>query len=139
MSNETTVRKYLADKIHGHVVQIESHATSAGVPDTNYCLYNGVEGWIEIKFSTHKKKFKVRGTQKTWFRRRLRCGHKRLYFFLRHEFGDGGREQLLIHVNSKFLLEELFKNQNHNFWRTRAFQIWGTEIDEAELYKALGG
>jgi len=139
MSGETTFRKYVADKINGHVSQIESHATSAGVPDTNYCLFNGVEGWIECKYSKNGKSFDVRGTQKTWIRRRLRVNHKRIYLFLRIEPKGGGREHILIHLQSEEQAKPLFDNPRPSYWKLCATKVWGAYIDENELYDLLGG
>lgn len=138
MSNETTVRKYLADKIHGHVVQIESHATSAGVPDTNFCV-KGVDGWIEIKFVRGKNKIKVRNTQKTWFRRRLAAGATNLFLFLRHEISPTEKTHMLIRVVDRSVVDKLFKYPYPEIWKNYATTTWSNEVDEHELNQILRG
>ena len=54
---------------------IESHATSIGVPDLNYC-YCGVEGWIELKAGPDVD---VKASQVLWFEDRVEAGGHPLF------------------------------------------------------------
>lgn len=49
---------------------VESHATSPGIPDVNYCV-KGVEGWIELK---QFPKIDIKTSQVRWFRERVKAG-----------------------------------------------------------------
>ena len=73
--SETRLRKYVLDNIGhvGHWSKVESHDTSAGIPDLNYCM-DGMEGWLELKFGNRVKAPKLRPTQCAWFRRRIKMG-----------------------------------------------------------------
>ena len=125
MANETALRKYVAALIRGDVSQIESHATSPGIPDTNYCI-SGAEGWIELKNSAGGKNFVVRDTQKVWFRKRIRAGASRLFIFWRHEI-DGQREHGIIRV-SQANVEWVFSNSSVASWRGASLCTWGQSV-----------
>jgi len=73
--SETRLRKYVLDNIEhvGHWSKVESHDTSAGIPDLNHCI-SGAEGWLELKFGNEVKPPKLRPTQCAWFRRRTKMG-----------------------------------------------------------------
>lgn len=62
-----TVKKALAGT--GHLSWVESHATSAGIPDLNYCI-EGCEGWVELKSGD----FDVKATQVMWMEDRIVAG-----------------------------------------------------------------
>ncbi len=54
-----------------HWVSIETGATAAGVPDSNYC-FNGTEGWLEFK-TTAGWTVPLRPAQIGWLLRRSRA------------------------------------------------------------------
>lgn len=57
-----------------HLTRIESHATSIGQPDVNYCI-DGIEGNVELKYTNSAKKgIILRPSQHQWFRRRVHAG-----------------------------------------------------------------
>lgn len=61
------VKEALKDK--AHLSWVESHSTSPGVPDLNYCI-DGVEGWLELKSGS----FDVKASQVRWFEDRVAKG-----------------------------------------------------------------
>lgn len=57
-----------------HLTRIESHATSIGQPDVNYCI-DGIEGNVELKYTNSSKKgIILRPSQHQWFRKRVKAG-----------------------------------------------------------------
>ena len=62
----------VAQSMGGHVTYIESHQTSAGVPDLHIFL-NGTDVWLELKV-VGLKKVRVRPTQRKWHRERREAG-----------------------------------------------------------------
>lgn len=52
---------------------IETGATAAGVPDSEFCFPGGIQGWIEHK-STGANAIKFRPMQPGWIDRRVRLG-----------------------------------------------------------------
>lgn len=52
-----------------HVSNIESHLTSAGIPDTNLGLGH-IDIWLELKAFGPKRPMKIRPTQRRWHRDR---------------------------------------------------------------------
>lgn len=57
-----------------HMTRIESHATSIGQPDVNYCI-NNHEGNVELKHTDSSKKgLTLRPSQWQWFKRRVEAG-----------------------------------------------------------------
>lgn len=64
--NEDDFRRYVAEcAADCHVSHIESHLTSAGIPDLNICM-RGTELWLELKVMSSRKPPKMRATQKKW-------------------------------------------------------------------------
>lgn len=62
----------VAQRMGGHVTYIESHQTSAGVPDLHIFL-NGADIWLELKVAGLKK-VRLRPTQRKWHRERREAG-----------------------------------------------------------------
>lgn len=56
-----------------HASRVESHSTSAGIPDVDYCI-NGVEGHLELKYSKSNKPPEIRNTQIKWHTKRRENG-----------------------------------------------------------------
>ena len=59
-----------------HLTWVESHATSLGVPDLNYCV-DGVEGWLELKAGPH---IDIRASQVIWMKEHIASGGWPLFF-----------------------------------------------------------
>ena len=55
---------------------MESHATSLGVPDLNYCV-DGVEGWLELKAGPD---IDIRASQVIWMKEHIASGGWPLFF-----------------------------------------------------------
>jgi len=71
---EADFRKHmtgLAKILGGHVSNIESHLTSAGIPDMNVWI-DGVELWLELKM--YGPKCHLRPTQRKWHKERKAAG-----------------------------------------------------------------
>lgn len=133
--SEKALRKYFGKLIVGHVVQIESHATAVGVPDTNICSF-GREHWLELKFTSGSKPFKVRPAQKTWFKRRERAGARNLWILWRHDI-DGIARHGIVHMAGD-KIEDVFSNSCPSFWSAASVSTWGPRIDVDELNTILG-
>lgn len=75
MNTENDFRQKVIDVAEGmgaHVSHIESHQTSAGIPDL--CIFLMEEDlWIELKV-IKKRAVKLRPTQKRWHADRAQCG-----------------------------------------------------------------
>jgi hypothetical protein len=67
LHNETDFRRYITERIkpNAHVSYIESHMTSAGIPDLNIYLRRQ-DIWLELKTLSDTKDPKMRNTQKRW-------------------------------------------------------------------------
>jgi hypothetical protein len=135
--SEKTLRKYVAGLIHGHCSQVESHATANGIPDTNYCI-DGVEGWIELKFVRGNDKIKVRPSQASWFKKRLKAGAKNLFFMFRWEY-QNLRNHYIIRVRDLAMLERLLSDPTPGAWGIEADGSWAKIIDVFEFNDILRG
>ena len=133
--SEKNLRKYVGGLLEGHNIQVESHATSAGVPDTNGCQ-NGYEYWIELKYTTTDKKYKVRPTQMTWFRRRVRAGATNCFILWRYD--DEKTYYGLIHVTKKNI-EKVFSDTSPSFWALQSVLTWAERIQGELLNMHLRG
>ena len=58
-----------------HVSWVESHDTSIGIPDLNYCS-GRVEGWLELKAGPD---IEVRASQVRWMKDRIKAGGHPLF------------------------------------------------------------
>ena len=67
------LKSYANGKDHVHFSFIESHATSAGVPDVAYTICS-VNGWLELKFGTCTKAPRLRQSQRLWFKSNTQAG-----------------------------------------------------------------
>lgn len=56
-----------------HLSFIESHATSAGVPDVAYTV-EGVTGWVELKFCSEARSAHMRNSQIIWIKDNINAG-----------------------------------------------------------------
>lgn len=67
-----TVMTMEAMALKGHVSNIESHNTSAGIPDMNVYL-QGQDLWLELKV-VKDEQVRMRPTQRKWHRERAEAG-----------------------------------------------------------------
>jgi len=65
--DERDLRRFTERQMDGlaHLSHIESHETSAGIPDFNIFM-DGRDVWIELKVMSDKKPPKMRPTQRRW-------------------------------------------------------------------------
>ena len=73
MAIDGGLRKIFKDSIPGQWTPVETGGTMLGVPDTEYCLAGGAQGWIEFK-KCSTDAVKVRPAQVGWIERRVRMG-----------------------------------------------------------------
>ena len=132
--SEKTLRKYVSQglKPFGHLSQIESHATSVGFPDTNFCI-GGVEGGIELKYWSAKKGYVLRKNQIAWMRDRLKAGGLVFLLFLREQ---DGKHYFLIKLD-KFSLAAVSSSSKAADWETQACESWNGRMDFKHLKEAL--
>ena len=114
----------------GHFSRVESHETSSGIPDVDFCI-NGTEGHIELKFSRDKTP-KIRSSQVTWFRRRRKEGGNPWLFT--HMILKG-KDYYLLHDASK--ISGLATNRNVADWITASIFRWISYMDWKELVECI--
>lgn len=137
--SEKTFRKYLRDILVAQgaaVSQVESHETSAGIPDTSVC-FKGADSWAELKFATDKKQVVVRKSQKVWFRDRLKAGATNLFVGVRYETKDKVFNAVK-HITDRADLE----HRDPKWWVDNADLVWASGDDKwyvEPLMRMLGG
>lgn len=124
MKKENTLRKLIktlfVNEPRVHLSWIESHATSVGAPDIQYCC-DGVEGWIELKAGDD---LEVRASQVSWMREHVRAG---------------GNPLILIQISDMFLVvhgsraKSLRMDSSPENLRKQASLVWQNKIDRKEL------
>lgn len=120
----------------GHFDRIESHATSQGRPDVNYCI-DGREGDIELKvFDTRKGGFVLRSSQNAWFCNRVRSGSTRNFILARYDDTFGNSQYLLI---PGYASRNLIHDRSYEGWKAQAKLIWDHKINWSELKAELKG
>lgn len=68
------LRKLFKDNVlRAQWTPIETGMVAQGVPDSEYCLEGGFQGWIEFK-QCGANKIKIRPMQVQWIERRVRMG-----------------------------------------------------------------
>ena len=132
--SETTLRKYISKglKPFGHLSQIESHATSVGFPDTNFCI-NGVEGNAELKYWSAKKGYVLRRNQVAWMRDRLKQGGRVFLLLMREQ---DGKHYFLIELDA-YSLAAVSSTSKAAEWEAQACEQWHGRIDFDQLQEAL--
>lgn len=135
--SEKALRKMVARKLKGHISQIESHETAAGIPDTNIFHVSGQDHWIELKYGTPKKLWHVRPTQKTWMRRRVRSGAKNVWILWRYE-ETGSVEHGVINVRQSNI-EAVLRDVSLESWRSQSLLSWTGETREDALNNIFSG
>lgn len=120
----------------GHFDRIESHATSQGRPDVNYCI-DGREGDIELKIYDRKRGgFILRASQNAWFCNRIRSGSSRAFILARYDDEFGKSTFLLIDgKNSRHLIHD----RSYEGWKEQSRLIWSQKINWSELKAVLKG
>lgn len=99
----------------GHFSRIESHDTSSGFPDVNFCVL-GVEGNIELKFEDDEKKIpEIRPSQIRWMNKRDKAGGN--IWFLVHW---ANRYMLIRGCYGKFI----YNKNNLSLWINYSAKVW---------------
>jgi hypothetical protein len=131
--NEASVWQHLKSlNLPGHLDRIESHATSVGRPDVNYCI-DGVTGDIELKFyDASKGGFVLRPSQNAWMMQRVRADGE--VFILAAHRSAGSTVYLLIDGCHS---QELIRDPSAKKWREEAIVVWMNQIDNRRLIEIL--
>lgn len=130
MSQETPLRRYFGKGMRNRgaaVSQVESGATASGFPDTDLTI-KGRDVRLELKCTYNGKAFKVRQSQWSWFRDRLKAGAQNLYFLCRH-IDQGETLHYLIWVDSLDMLKILRSSTKPHHWGGLATQVHNKSID----------
>lgn len=134
--NEARFWRYLKAKIPPAAhFQRHEDISASGIPDLSYA-WNGVDGWIELKYYPKWKKqdFKHIDTwtkvQRHWLEKRTRAGNGRCFLFVKI-----GNEYLL------FKMDKLFTDDFYHVSKKKliheAIGYWKDKINVWELEKIL--
>ncbi len=130
--SESDLWKHIKNNIghRGHFSRVESHETSSGIPDVDYCI-DGVEGHMELKFAVNAAP-KIRGTQVQWFRKRGKAkGNPWMFSHLVLH----NKDYYLLHRTSAMI--DLAKQKDVSKWIGSAACIWVGFMDWHEFIKHL--
>jgi len=115
-----------------HASRVESHSTSPGIPDVDYCM-EGFKSNLELKHTHKKKRPKIRNSQVRWHHRRAEHGGHSLiltHFDLQYE------DIYMFHLgkDARRLAVEDFP-----YWRGKAIWVFndGSELDVTILSAIL--
>lgn len=120
-----------------HFSRVESHATSPGIPDLNYCV-NSVEGFMELKSWDPKKGFRLRQSQVAWTRARDRAGGRVFLLFDKQADLFNSRKFGLIRL-TEAKCEFLVTHPGADSWFGLAGAVWENEINVEQLLIILRG
>ncbi len=115
-----------------HLCFVESHLTSAGIPDIDFCI-SGVEGHLELKY-WGKEPPNFRPTQIKWFRDRNSHGGVSIILT---EYSKSSKHFYMFHDST--MVEDLQEHQGLiDHWRKTAYRV--TDIlDWWEFVDSVGG
>lgn len=136
---EQNVRRKLGVELRRqgfHVSQIESGATSAGIPDSHYFGHN-TDGFIELKVAIRDGKITIRNTQKAWFRDRIKAGGYHQYLLVGIDNGVCGVQYALCRITHANVDAVMSSNCD---WLTvvrHSTVVWNDEIDHVELARII--
>ena len=117
----------------GHFSRVESHETSSGIPDVDYCLF-GTENHVELKFGhIGKPAPEIRGSQVRWFRDRVEAGGHPWLFT--HISGNNGSNLYMLHLGKN--VGRLSREKQIAEWEKLATFVWHNKMDWAALAEAL--
>lgn len=114
----------------GHFSRVESHETSSGIPDVDYCI-RGIENHVELKFGKNKRP-KIRGTQTRWFRHRVKAGGHPYLFT--HIACSRSADYWMLHRGD--VVGELAQKDLKG-WVRMATKIWTRDMDWVDLWNEL--
>ena len=119
---------------HGwHASRVESHATSAGIPDVDYCYFG--DGHIELKHGSATTKMpEIRDTQIRWMLSRASVGGK---VYILTQLVDGMNVQYLWH-RGQFAMH-LHNNRGYEYWFNNRINDNYWSLDPDELHVILSG
>jgi hypothetical protein len=127
--SEARLRKYILSNFPSANIQwtqIESHATSIGVPDMAYCI-GGFNNWIEFKYGNLKKPPTIRPAQVAWFRRNCELSGNPL-ILAAIEF-QKGMVYCLYHGSKATQLKDVSGRDHLHQWLDIADVKWSNKIE----------
>lgn len=103
----------------GHFSRVESHETSAGIPDVDYCI-GSVESHIELKYGrAHPPK--IRPPQVKWFRDRVKAhGHPWMFTCMQENSG----KYWMLHTGANMVRYKLHKERQIEAWQNCSIAMW---------------
>lgn len=114
----------------GHFSRVESHETSSGIPDVDYCI-NGTEGHVELKHGNNSAP-RIRGTQVRWFRHRIKAGG---YPWMFTHIVIKKKDYYMLHKAAQMI--ELATERDVDVWLNTAAFVWSGSMGWHELVECL--
>lgn len=114
--------------------RIESHSSAPGFPDVDYCMNNGEQGHLEIKFGYNTDMPHILDSQIKWHMKRYDMNG--LSFFL-SKIKYRNIWYYLIHRGRQCIY--LKENKTINDWIEVSVKYWLKEINFSELKDILKG
>lgn len=136
---ECNVRRKLGTELRRmgfHVSQIESHDTSAGIPDTHY-FGHSTDGFIELKVAKINGSVAIRNTQKAWFRDRIKAGGYHQYLLVGFDNGYDRVQFAICRVNESNVNTLLSSDCKWLTVVNNATEVWYDEVDHSELSRII--
>ena len=130
MQKENALRKIVKGLIASSrytqlaVSWVESHYTSPGIPDLNYCC-NGIEGWLELKAGPD---LEVRASQVIWMEDRVSAGGFPLFLI---KWGD----VFMVVPGSE--AQSIRSNPSRENIMCRASTVWNDKIATEDFFTLL--
>lgn len=107
-----------------HLTWVESHATSLGIPDLNYCYY-GVDGWLELKAGPN---IDIRPAQVLWMKEHIVAGGHPLFLI---QWSD------LFMVIPGSRASHIRQDTSYENVLTNASTVWTDKLPEKEFGRVL--
>jgi len=114
-----------------HISSVESHLTSAGIPDLDVCI-DGEENHIELKWSWEDNAPEIRPTQVRWFKNRCKAGGNPWIFAKVWAFNNC--QYLLIPGHR---MEQLARTKKAVDWIPLAEYVWTGKMSRQDWIKFL--
>lgn len=130
--------KYLKSRLplRAHFQRHEDVAAS-GIPDLSYA-WNGIDGWIELKFYPKWKKQDRNHidswtrAQRLWLHKRALAGNGNCFLFVKIE-----KEYLLFKMSRLYTVDDALENCTRKQLMHNAVGYWKKDILQWELEKHL--
>ena len=112
--------------------RIESHATATGFPDVDYCMKNGAEGKLELKFGYANSMPHIEDSQIRWHIKRFKMGG---ISFIFSKIKIEGEWNYMLHYGHQ--IKNLYENSDANYWKHSSFWLCNGDINFGYLKMIL--